>query len=179
MTHRRILAIVTGAALLVAVTACDDKTEGDDRQARPPAGPATTELPTGTAKLLSPADGAQVNQCAIFTGQANLPGDKTLVLGVRNTDNGNAERYFEAVKNWEYPGDLKAWTGAQYFGSKDSSVGQHFRVELLIVDLGLATKALRNAKTEGWHAPDNPAGSTIAAHITLARVAGPGPAECS
>ena len=182
MRYRLTSASLAGLALLIAATGCSGDGGGTPEQAADPttaASSAPPALPPGTAKLLTPADAAPVKECGVFTGEANLPADKTLILGVRNTDNGNAERYFQAVQDWEYPADLTTWTGTQYFGSKDSSVGQHFRVELLIINLAQATKAQRAAKKEGWHSPDNPPGTPVAAHLELVRVAGPGPAECS
>lgn len=156
------------------------------------AAPGTTAAPTTTAtttapeaapefdvRLIHPVDDAEVHQCERFRGTARLPDDKTLVLGVRNVNHRSPERYFEVVDDWEYPGDLAEWTGSQWFGAGDSSVGQRFRAEVLIMDLAAVRKAVRAADEKGWHAPDNPEGAVVAAHITLKRVPGPGPAECT
>lgn len=155
------------ALLLVAVTATGCGEEETDGSAAP------------AARLELPIDGSDVHQCAVFTGTAELPGDKTLILSMRNLDNHDPNHYFSAVQNYEYPAELEDWTGHQWFGSLDSSVGQRYRVELLIVDLTLVQAALTTAPKDGWAAPQNPPGSTVAAHITLTRVAGPGPATCS
>jgi hypothetical protein len=155
-------------SLIVALTAagCGD-------------GSADRSAPTPTARLELPIDGSDVRQCAVFTGTADLPGDKTLILSMRNLDNHDRTHYFSAVQNYEYPEELDTWTGHQWFGSGDSSVGQRYRVELLIVDLTLVQAALAAAPKNGWAAPQNPPGSTVAAHITLVREAGPGPGACS
>jgi predicted small lipoprotein YifL len=165
-----------------ALTGCGDSGPADTQV--PVATPQQTTtsaapLRAGTVVLESPADEADVKQCEIFRGRADLPADKTIIIGVRNKDNGSPERYFEAVTDWEYPEDLDTWSGAQWFGDKDSSAGQSFRVEVLIIDLKLAKKLSDQAKEKGWHSPDNPAGAQVAAHIDLHRVKGAGPADCS
>lgn len=167
-------AVALAAALLLgscAQRASDEETD--------PVPAPTLEL--GKAILDSPADDTDVRQCAILSGQANLPPDRTLILGVRNLGHSSPVRYFGAVDDWEYPQDLDQWQGRQWFGSGDSSVGQEFRVELLTIGLEEAKKAVRlsRAKDTGWHSGDNPPGTEVQAHITLKRVAGPGPAECS
>ncbi|GAB7044525.1 MULTISPECIES: hypothetical protein [Catenuloplanes] len=155
----------------LALTGCaDDRTTAD---------PVASPVPEIGAQLIHPVDDGEVHQCEVFRGTARLPEDKTLVLGVRNVDNGSPERYFEVVDDWEYPGDLAEWSGSQWFGSGDSSVGQRFRAEVLIMDLAEVRTAVRAAAEKGWHAPDNPAGATVAAHITLKRVPGRGPSECA
>jgi hypothetical protein len=163
----------------LAVTGCG---ADDDAPVTPTSGPpaaTASSVADGEATLTFPVDDAQVRQCEIFRGTSRLAEDKTLILGVRNVDNGSPERYFQAVEDWEYPGDLVEWSGAQWFGSGDSSVGQRFRAEVLVVDLAQTTKAVREADNKGWHSPDNPEGAIVAAHITLTRVAGPGPADCA
>jgi len=178
MTLRRTGIAATLLLVAIALTACSDDGAVDPPPvAVPSSAPPRTAL--GQATLTFPAGDGDVSQCEIFKGTANLPPDKTLILGVRNVDNGSPERYFEAVENWEYPEDLTDWQGMQWFGSKDSSVDQRFRVEVLIVDLEQTQKAVRAAKNKGWHSVENPAGARVAEHLTLKRVAGPGPAECS
>lgn len=132
-----------------------------------------------TANLDAPIDNATVRQCEVFTGTATLPATKTLLLGMRNLDNKDSQRYFGVVDNWEYPRDLGNWHGYVWFGSGNSSVGQRYRVELLIVDYATAEAGAKKAKDVGWHSDKNPEGAIVAGHITVKRVAGPGPAECS
>jgi serine/threonine-protein kinase len=163
-------------ALLIAVLAF----AGCARPGSTTPSPVTSTAPAEPeARLVAPADGSSVHQCAIFTGTAHLPTGKTLVLSMRNLDNFDPNHYFEAVKDYDYPGELGAWTGYQWFGSGDSSVGQHYRVELLIVDLSLVKTALAKSKKDGWFAPNDLEGSVLVAHITVTRVAGPGPVECT
>jgi hypothetical protein len=149
----------------------------------PPSSPVPSNLtPSPVAEavvtLSEPQDGAQVHQCEVFQGTAQLPPTRTIVLGMRNLDNHDPTRYFEMVDNWEYPKDLKDWKGYQWFGSKNSSVGQRYRVEVLTVDLAEAKQKTGTAKTS-WTGTDNPITSEVAAHITVKRVAGAGPKECS
>jgi hypothetical protein len=177
MRTTRICVAVLLAAL--AVTGCGPDDDTPSPPASTPAATAASAPAEGAATLAFPVDDAQVRQCEIFRGTSRLPDDKTIILGVRNVDNGSPERYFQAVEDWEYPGDLVEWSGAQWFGSGDSSVGQRFRAEVLVVDLAQTKKAVRDADNKGWHSPDNPEGALVAAHITLKRVAGPGPADCA
>jgi hypothetical protein len=161
--------------VLVAVPAC-----GSDDEKTPPTTPApsVSTPPVGHATLDFPLDQADVKQCEIFTGKANLPAGRTLILGVRNLDNNDPNRYFQAVTGWEYPADLHDWKGAQWFGSKDDAAGQHFGVEVLLIDLPQAQKFLGD-KSKAWYSPQNPPGTEVAAHITVKRVKGKGPAACS
>jgi hypothetical protein len=183
-TRVRGLVALTGLALIA--TGCAGNNTDDTAQPTATATPVSpapvssgpTELAPGEVVLDSPADESDVKQCGIFTGRANLPADKTIVLGVRNKDNGSSERYFETVDDWEYPEDLKAWKGIQWFGDKDSAAGQSFRVEVLIADLALVREKAKAAKKDGWHGVDNPPGAKVAEHIDLHRVKGRGPAEC-
>ncbi len=178
--------IATAAVLLAGlamVSGCKGEdapdSPGPQTSSAPSSAPSLSALPAGEVALDFPVDEAKVKQCEIFSGRANLPADKTIIIGVRNRDNGNPERYFEAIQDWEYPKDLDTWKGAQWFGSQDSAAGQSFRVEVLIVDLELARQMTKRSKEEGWHSPDNPRGAQVAAHIDLHRVKGKGPAECS
>lgn len=136
-------------------------------------------LPAGAVVLDFPANQAQARQCEIFKGRSNLAADKTLVLGLRNMDNNDPQRYFEAVSDWEYPDSIANWSGPQWFGSGDTSVGQRFRVEVLVLARGQVAQFLTASKRNGWHSADNPPGATVGAHVTLHRVKGPGPQECS
>jgi hypothetical protein len=177
----RVRGLVALAGLALIATGCGGNKTGDTATATPvsstPVSSTPAELGQGEVVLDSPADESDVRQCGVFTGRADLPADKTIVLGVRNRDNGSPERYFEMVDDWEYPEDLKTWKGIQWFGDKDSAAGQSFRVEVLIVDLALVREKAK-AKKDGWHGVDNPPGAEVAEHIDLHRVKGRGPAEC-
>jgi hypothetical protein len=141
------------------------------------ASPNATSL--AQAQFTAPVDGSAVQQCAVFTGTARLPKDSTLVLGMQNLDNGDPNHYFNAVNDYDDADALPGWTGYQWFGGQNTSVGQRYRVELLIVDLASVQTALASAKQVGWHATQDPAQSVLAAHLTVHRVAGAGPAACS
>jgi hypothetical protein len=43
----------------------------------------------------------------------------------------------------------------------------------------LVRTAVTASSKEGWFGSQNPEGAVVAAHITVTRVAGPGPAECT
>jgi len=139
-----------------------------------------TPVPTSaTVTLEAPRDGAPVRRCEVFRGRAVLPPTRTIVLGMRNLDNHDPTRYFEMIDDWEYPKDVQDWKGFQWFGSGDSSVGQRFRVEVLVVDLDEVKRANAGGATTGWHGAENPRSAEVVAHVTLKRVAGAGPQECS
>jgi hypothetical protein len=131
-----------------------------------------------TVRIFSPVDGSTVRQCEVLAGIAiDLAPSTTLVLGVRNLSNGDVIRYFEPVDYWQDPSPLWHWSGHQRFGSVSGSVGQQFRVEVLMVDLSVARSHGRGVSR--WADSVNPSGSTVVAELNLWRVAGAGSAECS
>jgi serine/threonine-protein kinase len=108
-----------------------------------PVGRTTTAPPATTSgTITSPADLADVQSCAYFTGTATLPPGQTLILAKRNITNGLPDRYVEFVHGWDEPQTTWAWRGAQYFSTGNDADGQQFRVELMAVDL-TAAKAAR------------------------------------
>jgi hypothetical protein len=172
----RISVVLLTAA--ISTIACGD---GDPEIA--PSQPAVSSTaPTGGASevvLAFPADGDQVRQCEILSGRSSVAPDQTIVVGVRNLDNNDSQRYFEAVTGWEYPDSLASWSGKQWFGSGNTAVGQEFRIEVLVMKRDDVQKALKQAKKDGWHQDTNPPNAQIGAHTTVKRVKGPGPAECT
>jgi hypothetical protein len=80
----------------------------------------------------APGNGADVLDCAYFSGTARLAAGETLILAMRNLSNGDPARYVEYVFNWDEPATLSSWRGAQYFGGEP---GQRYRIELMAVDL--------------------------------------------
>lgn len=145
-----------------------------------PSASPSTGPDTSTATISAPKDGSTVSQCAVFTGTAKLTPTRTLVLAMSNEDNGDPTQYLEPVRNWQVPAQLTAWKGAQYFGSGDSSVGQTYAVELLIVDLAVAQQADKAGKASGasWTTTTPLPGARTAARVELKRVAGQGPTAC-
>ena len=94
----------------------------------------TTQQPlvASSGSFSAPDDDADVLDCAYFSGTARLAKGETLILAMRNLDNGDPGRYVEYVFNWDEPATLSSWRGAQYFGGEP---GQHYRIDLMAVDL--------------------------------------------
>jgi serine/threonine protein kinase len=116
-------------------------TTGNSVPAKPTAARRTTAPPpvvvTASGSISSPASGAGVLNCAYFSGTAKLPAGRTLILAMRNLDNGDSTQYVEEVFGWDTPSRLTSWRGAQYF----ATVGQRYRVELMSVDLAAVQAA--------------------------------------
>lgn len=138
--------------------------------------PTTPTVRTAsTGAISTPADGADVPQCAYFAGTAQLAPGATLILVMHNLDNGDQNRYVELVYGWDNPATLDTWRGAQYFGKDGDAGGQRYKVELAAVDIN----AVRAAKATGSGAAINnlTTQSTALASRTLHRVAGTGPPD--
>jgi hypothetical protein len=101
--------------------------------ARPTAAPAPVRI---AGAIAVPADGANVPQCAYFSGTATIPAGQTLILVMQNISNGSTDQFVQYVFGWENPPlSPWSWRGAQYFGAVDDSIGQRYRVTLRAVDL--------------------------------------------
>lgn len=123
--------------------------------------------------------GSDVQQCDVFTGTSDLPADETIVIGVRNLDDAGNTSYLVAVNNWDKPGALPHWTGFQYFGSANSSVGQKYLVSVIVMPSTVVKNALANpANRPTWAVTSLPAGSAVKQSLRLTRVAGQGPQAC-
>ena len=92
-------------------------------------------------RIDAPADGTDVQHCAQFSGTSAVPTSATLLLAMRNLDNGDPTRYVTLVFAWDDPAQLARWEGAQYFGSNNDSVGQRYAVELIAVSNEVARAA--------------------------------------
>lgn len=151
------------------------------RPAAPTMTPTPTESssPTGAVTLSAPSSGKTVQGCDVFTGTASLPPDETVVVGVRNLSDTGHTTYLEPVNNWDKPSDLPHWTGFQYFGSGDSSIGQTYVVSILVVPSGTVKKALADpANKVAWGVTSLPGGTTVKRTLRLTRVPGAGPEVC-
>ncbi len=142
--------------------------------------PSTQPTPVRPAGAIgAPAEGTQVRQCAYFSGTSRLPAGKTLILAVRNLSSEKPNKYVTYVFGWDKPSTLSSWRGRQYFGDGDSSVGQKYRVELMVVDLAAARAATAEAKktTPADYTPVHALASrgTALAARTVVRIAGSGP----
>jgi hypothetical protein len=132
--------------------------------------------PVSTGAFASPTDGAQVPQCAYFSGTSTLAPGMTLILVMGNLDNGDPNRYVQFVFGWKQPSNLRSWRGAQYFGHDNDSVGQHYRVDLMAVSLATA----QNASATGSSGTVNALagqGTTLAS-LSVRRISGLVPDEC-
>jgi hypothetical protein len=141
--------------------------------------PTESSSPTGAVTLSAPSAGKTVQGCDVFTGTSSLPADETVVVGVRNLSDPKHISYLEPVNNWDKPGDLAHWTGFQYFGSGDSSIGQTYVVSVLVVPSGTVKKALADpANKVAWGVTSLPGGTTVKQTLRLTRVPGAGPEVC-
>ncbi|MCY1139373.1 hypothetical protein OWR29_15340 [Actinoplanes sp. Pm04-4] len=114
--------------------------------APPPASKAPVVVSSG--RISSPGGGTGVQNCSYFTGTAKLAEGKTLVLANRNLSNGDAHRYVQQVFGWREPQNLGSWRGHQYFPGDN---GQHYKVELMSVDLAAVNAAYGGSDAE-WDA---------------------------
>jgi hypothetical protein len=143
------------------------------------ASPTESSSPTGAVTLSAPSAGKTVQGCDVFTGTSSLPADETVVVGVRNLSDPKHISYLQPVNNWDKPGDLAHWTGFQYFGSGDSSIGQTYVVSVLVVPSGTVKKALADpANKVAWGVTSLPGGTTVKQTLRLTRVPGAGPEVC-
>lgn len=155
-----------------------------DLPSPPPSSPATPTTATGPATrgthgvtLTSPADGAKVHRCEEFSGDAKVPAGQTLMLAVDNVSNTDVNKYFLPVTSWDDPAKLSHWSGVQFFGSRDDSVGQNYKVSVVMLKSEVVKAAL--AKGGDWFAPTLPETSKVTLSVTLRRIAGTGPMICS
>jgi len=102
-----------------------------------------------------------------------------LVLSAQNLSDPSKVIYLEAVNNWNKPADLSDWTGYQYFGSGDTSVGQTFEVSIIVIKTGTVAAALAEPTNNPvWHVKSLPNGSKVKQTLRVVRMKGPGPAVC-
>jgi hypothetical protein len=87
--------------------------------------------------------------------------------------------YLEPVNDWDKPTQLSHWTGYQYFGSGDSSVGQTYEVSAVIMKVSTVSVAFGNpANRPTWYVKALPPGSAVKQTLRVKRTAGSGPAVC-
>jgi len=138
-----------------------------------------THRASGAVSITHPVFGARVGECGVFTGTSDLPPGQTLVLSAQNLSDPSKVIYLEAVNNWNKPADLSDWTGYQYFGSGDTSVGQTFEVSIIVIKTGTVAAALAEPTNNPvWHVKSLPNGSKVKQTLRVVRMKGPGPAVC-
>jgi len=125
-----------------------------------------------------------VQHCDVFTGRASLPASYTLVLVMENLSNRDKMLYLQPVHDWQHPAKLTRWTGYQYFGSDDTSLGEKYQVQAVIVPLATVAAAMADpaygpVDRRDWHAAVLPQGSVTGPAVSLTRVKGNGPAVCN
>lgn len=145
-----------------------------------PASSATgSAVPTGSVTLSAPSPGTHVQGCDVFTGTSSLAPAETIVVGVRNLSDAGHTIYLAPVNHWDKPSALAHWTGIQYFGSGDSSVGQTYVVSVMVEASSTVKSALSNpANHVAWAVTSLPGGATVKQTLHLTRIPGPGPGAC-
>lgn len=137
--------------------------------------PPVASRPGVSGTITSPVAGAQVKRCSFMTGTSSLPRDMTLILAMRNLDNGDPHAYVELAFGWKTPASLASWRGAQFFGSGDSSVGQRYAVDLVAVDRGVLERAI---DVNDAAVNDLAASGTVLDRVEVKRIAGAVPNNC-
>lgn len=134
---------------------------------------------TGAVAVTTPTYGSKVAACAVFSGTSDLPPGETLVLSARNLSDPTRTSYLEPVNNWTVSSEISQWTGYQYFGSGNSSVGQTYEVDVLIIKTSTVRAALAQPKNNpAWAVKSLPSGTHVKATLRVVRKAAPGPAVC-
>jgi hypothetical protein len=129
--------------------------------------------PVSAITLSSPADGSQVKDCQVFTGTSQLAAGKTILLSVENLSDPTKTLYLAPVHDWQTPDVLGHWVGVQYVGSDDSSVGQSFTVDVVVLDLTQVQQAMSLPSNHPtWSAAALPPGAQVIKEITVTRIAG-------
>jgi serine/threonine-protein kinase len=129
--------------------------------------------------ITHPAYGSNVEACGVLSGTADLPSGETLVLSVQNLSDRTKTLYLQPVNDWDKPSAISAWTGYQYFGSGDSSVGQMFEVSVVVMKTAMVKQALsQSVNNPTWAVPALPTGASVKASIRLVRKQGSGPTVC-
>jgi hypothetical protein len=134
---------------------------------------------SGDVSIDHPGFGAKVGACAVFSGKADLLPGETLVLSALNLSDPAKVLYLQAVNDWDLPADLTHWTGYQYFGSGDSSLGQAFEVSVIVMKIRTVTAILAEpANRPIWHVKSLPNDSEVKQTLRVIRMKGSGPAVC-
>ncbi|GIF67369.1 hypothetical protein Ais01nite_54040 [Asanoa ishikariensis] len=163
------------AALTASITVLNWPTLPRGERAGPTLPTPAVSTASALGAIVSPRDGANVEQCAHLSGTATPEPGMTLVLAMRNLSNGDPTRYVETVYDWDDPSKLANWRGAQYFGQANDTVGQDYEVQLISVAVDM---------TRRWTESDDNTGDalaasgTVVASVRLHRVAGLVPGNC-
>jgi eukaryotic-like serine/threonine-protein kinase len=141
-----------------------------------PTAPGTLTLraaPVSPAAITAPADNSYVRQCELIEGTSTLPPGRTLVLAGRELSaaSGTRATVLNPVDGWQDPSSLRVWRAEQRFGALPSA---RYRVDVVVVELKALKKLIADAKAaeQDWRVQRLPAGSVVAASITLTRVPG-------
>jgi hypothetical protein len=146
------------------------------RRAGTAAGAATSTARTGVPQAAAsavidfPKPGADVYACEDFRGRSSLPPGDTLIIAVRNLDNGDDGNYLQAVNDYDKPAVSPQWNANQYFGQGDDSVGQDYNVALLIMPIKDVQRL--NIPGTAWGQAGFPEGAVEVQQFTVHRVAG-------
>lgn len=133
-----------------------------------PPSASTPAAAVATATIAAPRAGAQVAACAVIKGTVRLPAGRTIVLVSRlDETDGATTPYVEYPAHFDSLHGDTAFIGAQYFNG--NSVGQHFRIEVVQVDLATAKRQYAADSTETDYAGDSRLadGGTVVAGVRV------------
>jgi serine/threonine protein kinase len=128
---------------------------------------------SGAVTLSAPGN-STVGRCAVFSGTSDLPPGRTLVLGQLNLDDVTRTIYLQPVDNWQDANRLRKWTGAQYFGQGNASVGQTYKILVISIDAKVVRTAPGAQPGVVWHVTKLPPTSEVKQVIRVHRVRGSG-----
>lgn len=135
--------------------------------------PSASSGSSSVIALSSPANGSQVKDCQVFTGTSQLAAGKTILLSVENLSDPTKTLYLAPVHGWQNPDALGHWVAVQYFGSDDTSVGQSFHVDVVVLGLTQVQQAMSLPSNQPtWSAATLPSGAKVIKEITVTRIAG-------
>jgi hypothetical protein len=171
------LAVAIACGVVVSATAAFlIPLGGDDADPTPSAYcPAATPKVHGVT-VEYPCEGDHVQPCVMVSGRSSLPSGKTMITAVRNAD-GSPTLYFQPVSEWNAPQNLRTWKSERYFGNAQNGIGQHYRLTVLVVDLGTANALVAAAGDELW-AGDRMIDGEVAAVVNVQRSRTAGPSTC-
>jgi protein kinase-like protein len=173
------LLIVAGAAG-TALLAGQDDPRGNVGAARTvqPAAIAASEgitrksFSTARGSITGPTPGTAARDCEYFTGTASPRPGNTVVLAIHNLSEADSIRYVQVVFDFDRPGTLASWRGAQYFN--DNAIGQEIAVELIEIPLPEAAKL--DASTDYLEVSRIATAGEVVAAVVVTHAAGKNPA---
>ncbi len=165
----RALAVTASGLALAAAAVTITVLAGEHRHH-----PGPNQAPHSGDVTLTAGPKSTVGNCEVLSGTSDLPPGRTIVLGQQNHSDPAKTIYLQPVNDWQHPEDLRKWTGSQYFGSGDSSVGQIFTIFVISMKAGVVRDAMLHRVADIWHVQRLPTTSEVKKTITVTRIAGTG-----